>query len=63
MLFLVWPLAVATIVVAVWLVRHPLVLVTVNVGVATWLVFGAGAALALGLMLWIAWWVCSLRWS
>jgi hypothetical protein len=60
--FLIWPLAVATIVVAVWLVRHPLALVTVNVGVATWLTFGTEAVVALGLAFWITWWGYSLRW-
>ena len=61
MLYLVGPLAVATIVAAVWLVRHPVVLVTVNVGVAMWMAFGTGALLALGLATWITWWACSLR--
>ena len=62
MLYLVWPLAVATVVVAVWLVRHPVVLLTVNVEVAAWLTFGTWAAVATGLALWIAWWRRSVRW-
>jgi hypothetical protein len=61
-LYLIWPLAAVTIVVAVWLVRHPVALLTVNVEVATWVTFGEGAAVALALALWIAW-VCSVRWS
>jgi hypothetical protein len=61
-LYLIWPLALATVVVGVWLVRHPVALVTVNIGVATWWLFGAGGALAAGLVLWTMWWVRELRW-
>jgi hypothetical protein len=61
-LYLMWLLALATLVVAVWLVRHPVALVTVNVGVATWCLFGAAGALAVGLVLWAMWWVRELRW-
>lgn len=63
MLYIIWPLAVAAIVLTVWLVRHPVALLTLNVGVATWVAYGAGAAIAAGLALWIAWVVCSVRWS
>ena len=55
MIFLIWALAVVTIVVAVWLVRHPLALLTVNVGVATWLTFGTTATLVVGAFLWASW--------
>jgi hypothetical protein len=53
--FLIWALAVATIIVAVWLVRHPVALLTVNVEVATWMTFGPTAALVLGAFLWASW--------
>ena len=40
-----------TIVVAIWLVRHPLVLLTVNVVPVAWWVFGAGGVALTGLLL------------
>jgi hypothetical protein len=60
-LYLIWPLALATVVVAVWFVRHPAALVTVNVEVVTWWLFGAGGALTAGLVLGAMWWVRELR--
>jgi hypothetical protein len=42
---------VAAIVVAIWLVRHPLVLLTVNIVPVAWWVFGVGGVALAGLVL------------
>jgi hypothetical protein len=60
--WLVWPLAFVTVVVAVWLVRHPIVLVVANVAVVAWLAFGTGAAMAVAVAPGMAWWIRSARW-
>jgi hypothetical protein len=39
---------------AVWLVRHPLVLLTLNVVPVVWLMFGAGGGALVGLVLFSA---------
>ena len=42
---------VAAIVVAIWLVRHPLVLLTVNIVPVAWWAFGTGGVALAGLLL------------
>jgi hypothetical protein len=60
--WLIWPVALATLVVAVWLVRHPFVLLMVNVAVAAWITYGTAAAMAVAVAPGMAWWLRSLRW-
>jgi hypothetical protein len=61
MLYLLRPVAMATVMVAVWLVRHPAVLLSVNLVAATWIAFGATAAVTVALTPSLAWGMRGLR--
>jgi hypothetical protein len=57
MIYLLWPAVMASVMIAVWLVRHPAALLSVNVVAATGIAFGATAALLVALTPWTAWWM------